>query len=133
MTPREGPALDVCRGELRSLLDEELRQLPTKYREPLILCYLEGKTNEQAAHHLGWPIGSMSRRLARGRGLLRRRLLRRGVTLSAGVLAAALVEEAAFAPLSGPEPFGLAAEGGCSATCADGAEDFFSPGWAAFV
>ncbi|HEY7327006.1 MAG TPA: sigma-70 family RNA polymerase sigma factor [Gemmataceae bacterium] len=97
MTPREEPALDVCRRELRSLLDEELRQLPAKYREPLILCYLEGKTNEQAAHQLGWPIGSMSRRLERGRELLRQRLLRRGVALPAGVLAAVLVEEAASA------------------------------------
>lgn len=94
MTPREEPSLELCRGELRSLLDEELRQLPAKYREPLILCYLEGKTNEQAAHQLGWPTGSMSRRLTRGRELLRRRLLRRGVTLPAGVLAAALVAEA---------------------------------------
>ncbi len=97
MTPRQEPALDVCQQELRSLLDEELRQLPAKYREPLILCYLEGKTNEQAAQQLGWPIGSMSRRLARGRELLRRRLIRRGIALPAGVLVAALAEEAASA------------------------------------
>jgi RNA polymerase sigma factor (sigma-70 family) len=97
MTPREEPAQEVCQRELRSLLDEELRQLPAKYREPLILCYLEGKTNEQAAHQLGWPAGSMSRRLARGRELLRLCLVRRGITLPTGVLAAALVEEAASA------------------------------------
>lgn len=97
MMPSEEPAMEASRLELRSLLDEELRQLPAKYREPLILCYLEGKTNEQAALQLGWPVGSMSRRLARGRELLRRRLLRRGVSLSAGVLATALVEEAASA------------------------------------
>lgn len=97
MMPSEEPATEVARRELRSLLDEELRQLPAKYREPLILCYLEGKTNEQAALQLGWPAGSMSRRLMRGRELLRRRLLRRGVSLSAGLLATALVEEAASA------------------------------------
>jgi RNA polymerase sigma factor (sigma-70 family) len=97
MTPREEPALEVGRSELRSLLDEELRLLPAKYREPLILCYLEGKTNEQAAQQLGWPAGSMSRRLARGRELLRRRLIRRGVALPASVLAAVLTEEAVSA------------------------------------
>ena len=59
--------------------NEALLQLPDKYRFPLVLCYLEGKTNEAAAHELGWPAGSMSRRLARGRELLRQRLLRRGV------------------------------------------------------
>jgi RNA polymerase sigma factor (sigma-70 family) len=81
--------------ELRRTLDEELAQLPEKYRAPLVLSYLEGKTHEQAAQELGWPKSSLSTRLGRGRELLRERLARRGVTLSAGVLTAALAHQAA--------------------------------------
>src|SRR5438445_764602 len=62
---------------LREALDEEVIGLPEKYRAAIVLCYLEGLTNEAAARRLGWPPGSMSARLARGRELLRDRLRRR--------------------------------------------------------
>jgi RNA polymerase sigma factor (sigma-70 family) len=84
-------------NDLKPVLDDELSQLPEKYRAPLILCYLQGKTNEQAALELGWPVGSMSRRLARGRELLRQRLVKRGIMLSATVLAGALAGATATA------------------------------------
>ncbi|MBY0521903.1 MAG: sigma-70 family RNA polymerase sigma factor [Gemmataceae bacterium] len=86
--PRTEPAVDDSREELHAVLDEELHRLPDKYRGPLVLCYLHGKTNEEAARELGRPMGSMSRHLDRGRELLRKRLIQRGVALSAVALVA---------------------------------------------
>ena len=68
------PVLEAARRELRDRVGAELRRLPAKYRKPLVLCYLGGLTNEEAARRLGWPTGSISYRLARGRELLRDRL-----------------------------------------------------------
>jgi RNA polymerase sigma factor (sigma-70 family) len=82
-------------AELQPILDEELQQLPDKYRQALLLCYLEGKSNRQAARELGWPPGSMSRRLTRARELLRLNLKRRGVSLGSAALTALLTYQAA--------------------------------------
>src|SRR5262249_36164399 len=75
-------------AELRPVLDAELERLPSKYRAPVVLCYLEGKTNEEAARELGWPTGTVKIRLSRGRALLHARLSKRGLTLAAGLLTA---------------------------------------------
>jgi RNA polymerase sigma factor (sigma-70 family) len=65
--------------DLRRALDEELAALPEKYRTPLVLCYLEGLTHEEAARQLGWPLGTVKTRVLRGRERLRGRLARRGL------------------------------------------------------
>ena len=89
--PGEGdPDLD----EIRRVLDEELTRLPEKYRSPLVLCYLEGLTHDQAAERLKWPVGTVRGRMARGRDLLRGRLVRRGLAPTAAVLTTALSADA---------------------------------------
>jgi hypothetical protein len=82
-------------SELGRVLDEELRQLSEKYRAPVVLCYLEGLTNEEAARHLGCPVGTLKTRLARARELLAGRLRRRGLVVGAGLLSGGLLIPAA--------------------------------------
>jgi RNA polymerase sigma-70 factor (ECF subfamily) len=70
------PFQEVVDRDLCRVFTTALACLPEKYRAPLVLCYLNGKTNAQAARQLGWPVRSISGRLARGRELLRRWLTR---------------------------------------------------------
>ncbi len=91
---RRGSLEGVTWAELRPLLDEELHALPEKWRLPLILCYLEEKTHDEAAGVLKCSKRTFRRRLEEAREALRRRLARRGVALSA-VLASLLLSDCA--------------------------------------
>ena len=73
--------------DFQDLLDQEFSRLSDKYRVAIVLCDLEGKTNKEAAHLLGWPEGTVRGRLSRGRKILARRLTRHGLVLSGGTLA----------------------------------------------
>ncbi|MDR3635136.1 MAG: sigma-70 family RNA polymerase sigma factor [Isosphaeraceae bacterium] len=70
-------------GDADVLLYEEVNRLPAGFREAVILCDLEGLTTDQAAEHLGTPVGTVRSRLHRGRDRLRARLLRRGLAPAA--------------------------------------------------
>src|SRR5204862_4690797 len=88
------PVAGAARSELRQILDASLQRLPDKYRVPLVLCCLQGKTLRRAAAELGWAHGTLATRLARGKELLRARLEQRNVTFSTAALTALLTEEA---------------------------------------
>src|SRR5580693_1631708 len=92
---------DVDRLDAAPILHEEVGRLPEKYRSPLVLCYFQGLTHDQAASQLGWPVGTVRSRLAEARVRLRPRLLRRGVAPSIAILAASgRAEAAAVVPTS---------------------------------
>jgi hypothetical protein len=88
-TMPEPTAAEVRDADLQSMLDEELGRLPDHYRGVVVLCDLEGLTRKEAARQLGIPEGSVASRLSRARALLARRLTRRGVVCSVGLVAAA--------------------------------------------
>jgi RNA polymerase sigma factor (sigma-70 family) len=113
--PAGEPADD--NAELLALLDRELNRLADKYRVPVVLCELEGRSRREAAELLGIPEGTLSSRLAAARRMLADRLLRRGVAVSVGAVTAALSHRAASASV----PASLIARAVTAATSDSGA------------
>jgi RNA polymerase sigma factor (sigma-70 family) len=94
------PLSEITWREVCTALDEELARLPDRCRAPLVLCYLQGKTQDEALQQLGWSKSTFRRRLEDGRAKLCLRLTRRGITLSAGLWATLLSDQGASAALS---------------------------------
>src|SRR5262249_22596705 len=92
------PADEVAYRELQTVFNEELQQLPEKYQLPVLLCCLDGQTRDEAAQQLGWSLGTLKRRLERGRNRLRARLARRGWSLPAVLGPLLLAREVAAVP-----------------------------------
>jgi RNA polymerase sigma factor (sigma-70 family) len=99
--PSSDPARDVDSHDLHLVLHEEMKQLPGKYRAPLVLCYFEGKTHVEAARELGCPAGSMSLRVAHGLKLLRGRLAVRGLSFPGMLLPTLLTDRIVSATVPG--------------------------------
>ncbi len=94
------PAVASLWSDLRPILDEEIAHLPERFRVPVILCYLEGRTNEEAAKIIGCPKGTVLSRLHLARERLRKRLMRRGIAPPAALLTATLTSSALRAAVS---------------------------------
>jgi RNA polymerase sigma factor (sigma-70 family) len=135
VTDPADPFAAACWQELRGLLDEELEQLSESFRLPLVLCYLQEMTRDEAAARLGWSVRTLDRRLQRGRELLQARLRRRGVEaaalatagLSASGLTAGVAPELAAITTRSAIAFALGQTlNGPSAILAEGAIHMFA-------
>jgi RNA polymerase sigma factor (sigma-70 family) len=88
--PPADPLAEVSGRELLAVLEGELNRLPEKFRSPLVLCCLQGRTRDEIARQLKWSLRTLQRRLEQGRALLHARLTRRGLALSALLLSTLL-------------------------------------------
>src|SRR5262249_46148741 len=88
----QGAESAADREDNKRLITEELARLPERYRLPVVLYYLEGRTYDDAAARIGCPKGTLSTRLTKARKLLRARLAARGVTVSTAAITALLTD-----------------------------------------
>ena len=122
----ELPAAAPPGPHAREVVDEEIARLPDRYRLPIVLCCLQGKTHAEAGEHLSWPTGTVAGRLSRGRELLKDRLRRRGIDVAAAGFGLAVAADGVAAPLRDESVAALArcalafASPGAAAAVADG-------------
>src|SRR5262249_42241389 len=98
--PRPDPLAELTGRELLRIVEEEVQRLPEVYRLPVVLCCLEGLSQEEAASRLDYTPGSLKGRLERGRARLHQRLARRGLSLSVALAAVEVSRGAAAASLA---------------------------------
>jgi RNA polymerase sigma factor (sigma-70 family) len=94
ITPARSATEPADFDDLLRVLDEELAAMPDAYRAPLVACFLEERTQDEAAKQLGWSLSTLRRRLDHAKELLRARLTRRGATLAGGLFAGVLAPSA---------------------------------------
>src|SRR5262249_43616239 len=96
--PAPDPLAQITGRELVSGVDAGLARLPEQFGAAVVLCCLEGLSQDEAARRLGWSAGSVKGRLERGRERLRKRLAERGIALSAGFVGVAFGNARAAVP-----------------------------------
>jgi RNA polymerase sigma factor (sigma-70 family) len=96
--PAEQRTPETDWADLRPVLDDEIGRLPEKYRIPFVLCYLDHRTNQEAARLIGCPTGTVLSRLSWARERLRCRLSARGLAVSVATVGVVLSCEAAPVP-----------------------------------
>jgi RNA polymerase sigma factor (sigma-70 family) len=112
------PLTRLTARELLAVFDEEVARLPMGQRSAVVLCLLEGRTQEEAARLLGWTAGSLRGHLERGRNRLQARLLRRGITLPAALGVVAVSRGEAASALLLRSTVQVALDGGRSSSSA---------------
>ncbi len=121
----DDPLQTIYEQSLQTALHEELTKLPAAYRAPLVLCYMEGKTRNEAASELECTAASIKARLARAKRMMRVRLSRRGIALSVAMTAACKGIESASADVSCD--LAAAAVQNAATTIASGSTDHLTP------